>query len=68
LSLDAVNQLNPFADAVSKDLGTTFTPVIGNQALVISQGMIVTMPINRMTATASVCSVMEEVDLMNISC
>ena len=50
-----------------KLMGTTFEPVIGNEALIISLGTILTVKLNTMTSTASVCSA-EEIDALTIKC
>lgn len=52
---------------MSKNLGTSFQAVPGNEALVVSQGKIMTSSLELLTSTATVCSA-EELDIKSIGC
>lgn len=67
MSLDGFSVLNPWVEALVTLLGESFEPVFGAQALLVTQGTIMAVKLESMSATAAVCSA-EEMTMSSIGC
>jgi len=67
MSIDGTVQLNTIVSEFFTRRFKVFEPVVGNQALVITQGIIKPVKLTQIKSTAGVCST-EEIDARRIKC